>query len=325
MSDLFRADWWLDAVAPGGWGEVVSERGGQRLADLRYTLWSDRFGVARLGVGPLTPRLGPMFYLEAEKTPTRLGRENEAVRDMVQQLPRYDYLSLTLPATVTNALPFHWLGFGQTTRYSYLLEDPADLHGIWNGMAETTRRAIRKAQKVVEVVEGDVDSLTSLARATFRRREMSLPYSERALSRAVDAARAHASGTIRSAVDSQSRKHASALFVWDSERVYYLVGGADSELRSSGAMSLVIWDGIQLANQLGLRFDFEGSMIAPIERFFRGFGGRPEPYLHVTHTSRRLAFALAARDAFRALTRRRLSSRLGAHASPSDPAVHLES
>jgi hypothetical protein len=86
------------------------------------------------------------------------------------------------------------------------------------------------------------------------------------------------------------------LFVWDQERVYYLVGGNDPDLRSTGGSSLVLWDGIRLAGSLGLRFDFEGSMIKPIEKFFRGFGGPPEPYLHVTDTSRRLAMALATRD-----------------------------
>jgi Acetyltransferase (GNAT) domain len=153
---------------------------------------------------------------------------------------------------------------------------------------------------------------SSLDRGTARVR-----YGLGQLSAGVSAARERQAGAVRLAVDEDGRQHAGAFFVWDAERLYYLVGGSDTALRSSGGMSLVIWDGIKLAGSLGLRFDFEGSMIEPIERFFRGFGGTPEPYLHVTHTSRRLAAALSARDLLQAVAGRRPADRRAARERPS--------
>ena len=39
---------------------------------------------------------------------------------------------------------------------------------------------------------------------------------------------------------------------------------------------------IQAAQERGLKtFDFEGSSIPPIERFFRGFGGQLTPYFSI--------------------------------------------
>jgi hypothetical protein len=143
-------------------------------------------------------------------------------------------------------------------------------------------------------------------------------YGQSQLSAGVAAARDRGCASLRLAVDGEGRSHAGALFVWDEERVYYLAGGNDTALRDSGGSSLVIWDGIQLAGSLGLRFDFEGSMIGPIERFFRGFGGVPEPYLHVTHYSRRLAAAMSARDAVAALRGNRPSDR-ARREPPNDP------
>jgi hypothetical protein len=46
-------------------------------------------------------------------------------------------------------------------------------------------------------------------------------------------------------------------------------------------------------------FDFEGSMIAPINRFFRAFGGRQAPYLRVSRATRIAAGALGMRNVAR--------------------------
>jgi hypothetical protein len=51
-------------------------------------------------------------------------------------------------------------------------------------------------------------------------------------------------------------------------------------------------------------FDFHGSMLQPVERFFRAFGGRQTPYLSVTRTSQALRLALTARSAWHRLAAR---------------------
>jgi len=51
-------------------------------------------------------------------------------------------------------------------------------------------------------------------------------------------------------------------------------------------------------------FDFEGSMLPPVERYFRAFGARQTPYLRVSRTSRRGRAALAARAGWRRLVQR---------------------
>ena len=59
-------------------------------------------------------------------------------------------------------------------------------------------------------------------------------------------------------------------------------GGAEiaSVVRELGSVRRVVL--------LAPAFDFEGSMIESVERFFRAFGGQQRPYFHVTKTSSRL-------------------------------------
>ena len=43
-----------------------------------------------------------------------------------------------------------------------------------------------------------------------------------------------------------------------------------------------MWEAIKLAKLKGLKtFDFEGSMHPPIEKYFRGFGGKVVPFFEV--------------------------------------------
>jgi predicted acetyltransferase len=92
------------------------------------------------------------------------------------------------------------------------------------------------------------------------------------------------------AEDGNSNYHAAIYLIWDRDCTYYLMGGADPEFRNSGAMSLLIWEGINQAAQRKQSFDFEGSMIEPIEHFFRSFGGEQTHYLQITKRSRKGKF-----------------------------------
>ena len=66
------------------------------------------------------------------------------------------------------------------------------------------------------------------------------------------------------------------------------MGGGDPKLRKSGATSLLLWEAIN-RQPLGVQvFDFEGSMIEPIERFFRAFGAVQTPYFEITHVKSKL-------------------------------------
>jgi hypothetical protein len=74
------------------------------------------------------------------------------------------------------------------------------------------------------------------------------------------------------------------------------MGGANPELRSSGATSLCLWEAIRFASKVCSRFDFEGSMIEPVERFFRGFGARQVPYFQINKKSRLLQMIFTVRN-----------------------------
>jgi hypothetical protein len=72
---------------------------------------------------------------------------------------------------------------------------------------------------------------------------------------------------------------AAALTGTFAGKTSYLMSAQSPVAQGSGAMNLCLAKAIESACSKSQIFDFEGSMIEGIEAFFRGFGGRPEPYL----------------------------------------------
>ena len=85
--------------------------------------------------------------------------------------------------------------------------------------------------------------------------------------------------------DDKGNTHAAVYLVWNDDCIWYLMGGGDPNLRSSGATSLIIWHSIKFAALEQKAFDFEGSMLEPVERYFRGFGALQVPYFTVSRSN----------------------------------------
>jgi hypothetical protein len=210
-------------------------------------------------------------------------------------LPRAAGFRQKFSPDVPGVLPFLWAGYRAEVRYTYRLENLDSEDELWSGLAGNIRREIRKARTRVAVREDlGLDRLQQVWAKTFARQ--GLPPPEHALLERIEAACApRDSRATLFAVDDADRVHAVAYLVWDGDVAYYLLGGGDPNLRTSGAASLLMWESILRARKVSRVFDFEGSMLQPVERFFRAFGSRQAPYLLVSRVNRTATAALAAR------------------------------
>src|SRR5690606_36644286 len=121
---------------------------------------------------------------------------------------------------------------------------------------------------------GKDNQLYALKIKTYQSNKTKLPISEEYINQVIDFVVQHQCGELLEARDENDQVHAVALFVRDKNTTYYLFGASDPEYKNSGAMSLLMWDAIKRSSKITNQFNFEGSMIEDIERFFRGFGAR---------------------------------------------------
>ncbi len=288
VNSLFQQPYWLDAVAPGRWGAAVVSSGGHIMARLPYVM-DKEFGLTRLIMPKLTKFLGPWLSPATGKYANELARQKDVMFSLIGQLPRFDFFAQNFHYSITNWLPFYWKGFSQTTRYSYVLDDITDEKRLWSELQGNIRREIRKAGRQLEVHDDlGIEPFLELNRKTFARQGMSLPYSRGLVLRIDDVLRQRNQRRIFFAKDTLGRIHAALYLIWDSESAFYLMGGADPDLRNSGSSSLLMWEAIRFSSTVTGRFDFEGSMLEPIERFFRGFGARQLQHFTIVSTTRRM-------------------------------------
>ncbi len=278
---LFSKAWWLDAVCPD-WDVALVEKNSDIVAALPYTF--DKLAGQRVIKMPeLTPWLDVFIdYPQGQKYTRRLAYEKEIFSDLIRQLPNVPRFRQRYSYALTNWLPFYWQGFQQTTRYSYVLADLVNLDLVFAEFRENIRREIRKAKKRLVVTESDdLQTFYQFNLKTFQRQNKTPSFSYELLQRVDSVCQTQNCRKIFFAADAD-KIHAVLYLVWDAHSAYYLMGGADPALRSSGASSLLMWHAIQFAATVTRQFDFEGSMIEPIERFFRSFGAVQTPYFSIS-------------------------------------------
>jgi hypothetical protein len=301
---IFQQPWWLDAVAPGQWAEVTCEHDGRIVARLPYVVRGGR-GLRMLTQSSLTHTLGPWVEPSSAKPSRALAREHELLAQLEAALPPARAFSQQFSPLMLNALPFHWAGYRLEVRYTSRLQDLRSTDALWDGLRDNVRREIRKARKRVEVVDDlGVDQFHNVLSQTYARQRIPTPHSLAELERLESACARRGAGAMLFARDDASQVHAVAWVVWDQRGAYYLLAGAEPRLRASGASSLLMWEAITRSREVTDVFDFHGSMLQPVERFFRAFGGHQTPYLSVTRISPAVRLAMTARSGWRQLAAR---------------------
>ncbi len=291
QGSLFCHSWWLKAVAPDARVLGYFDRG--RLIAGIPLFFKKRLGVKYCTMPNLTHTWGVVIEPIEGKRVRQLTRQMEILTIFARHLAGQDVFLQRFHPEIVNFLPFHWLGFQQVSRVTYVIGHLCDLDRVWLEMRENQRREIRKAEKRAIVVEPCTPDLVAQNLAkTYTRQGLRTPVETQLLSRIHDVAHQNGAGQCFAARDIDGRVHAAAMLVWDRKRAYYLAGGADPTLRASGATSLLLWRMMQFSSGRSAVFDFEGSHIPAVERSFRAFGASQVWYHEISKMPRWLRAGL---------------------------------
>ena len=288
---LFSQYWWLDAVCGReNWEVLLFEKGGEIFGSFAY--FKKRKAIFNGVAQPkLTQCLGPYIkYPKGQGYYKKLSWEKEIMDYFIDNLPKYDFFDISFHHSITNWLPFFWRGFKQSTKYTYLIEKDVDIDKI---EINNRKRRRKKAQKLsVEVAESDdIENFYRLNQLTHIRQKKDMVYDLNFIKNLYTQLKKE--GVVNMFFATYQGKTVAANFlVEDKESVYYLMGGIDPEFADIGAMDLVQYESIKYALSKGKNFDFEGSMVESIEKYFRSFGATQKAYFEVTKTDSKLLKAI---------------------------------
>lgn len=282
---IYSKSWWMDAVCePENWDVWLYEKGGDISAAMTY--YTEMRGAYKyITKAPLTQNNGIVFRIDENiKRETKAKFQEhviDAANEFIESL-NLDVYEQQYHYSFDNWLPFFWNKYTAITRYTYVLEDTRNIEAMWSEVSSSYRNIIRKGYKIANVSEGyDADEFWGLHKKVFEKQGLECPFSHELWIRLYEACISHGCGKILYAKDNDNNVLSILFLTWDEQSVYHLLGGSMPEYQNMQTYDMLTWEGIKLASQMGLKYDFEGSVIKRISKSMRQFGGKAMPYFRI--------------------------------------------
>jgi lipid II:glycine glycyltransferase (peptidoglycan interpeptide bridge formation enzyme) len=249
-----------------------------------YYLNTKKYGFKFIKLPPYTPHCGLFFNTESKNVASRNNFSKEIMSDICSYFSKQNsaLTVLAFPYSIIDFQPFIWDKYKVIPNYTYQINLKKSFDDIKSNFDSKNRNAINKAIKEgivikenslsnVELFKFFKDSLHN-SKANVYENELKnifLNFSD------------HTNSFSFSAYYNNELV-GSVFCVFDKNTCYYLLGGVNKKSGIQGINNLLVQHCIEKAQQLGCStFDFEGSMLKGVEKFFRGFGPDLIPYYTV--------------------------------------------
>jgi hypothetical protein len=240
------------------------------------------------------PHIGLVYNNRTQNESNSLSFDKkiiELVCDFVSGL-NYGVISIAMPPGITDMQPFIWKKYKVVPNYTYRMDLSLSAEEIEKRFSPEHRNSIKKAIKDgVEVRPcNDPAIVKKMIFETFQKKNESPD--EKNIDDILFRI-ATPENSFAFTANLNGEVIAAAFCLFDKEHCYYLLGGYSNDSKQHGAGALCVYNSILKAKELGVPvFDFEGSMIKEVERYFRGFGGELVPYYTVNKAKLPFEFIL---------------------------------
>jgi hypothetical protein len=278
---LFSQPCWLDLLAKDSgldWDVVGVKESDEFRAFLPFC-FSKRYKVFdQITMPKLTPYLSPVFCeTQRLQLPNELSNNLNLCLGLIQELPNCDTLIHRFSPEIGLLDQLSKGRLSLDFFITYVISNKSH-EEVKKGFRSSLIRQIKKGEKTLLILSGTPKELFDLSVKTFGRQGKECPYSLGIITAILEEVTSLNCGEILVTKDEAGNIHSGGLFVSDSQNYYYLIGAGDPEFRNSGAQSYLLNYTIAKAMKSGLSFDFEGSMVPSIAKFFSNFGGELKPY-----------------------------------------------
>ncbi len=272
---VFHEPWWLEIATRGNYGVAEAEMGGQTVGRMPYSIHK-RFGISSIEMPMLTHFLGPGLVEGEGSSNNQFLRRLAITRELIQKLPPVALTRMKMHYGIGDAVAFQEQEFRTSVQFTHEVSPlPSDV--LWKNLRNKTRNVIRRAEEQFHVQdETDANKFMAFYLSNLQARNARSFLDEIVCKRLIEACIERKRGRIIAAYNDENALVAANFYVWDHRSYYYLLTtrAIDS---GNGVASLLLWEAIKHASQLGLIFDSDGLNSNGSILFFAGLGGVVKP------------------------------------------------
>lgn len=279
---IYHYTWYLDIVCPN-WKAIIIKNSQEWLAIMPLNI-KKKWGISYIFQPPLTQFLGILFKPQDSKMEKTLSDKKDWVNEIIEYTPKQIKLfNYNFSPHFDYAFPFYWHKYQLFTRYNYELDLTQGVPNLMENLHTKTRYYIKKHQKQQDItIESSSDIEVFIELQKKANRSFVNSYLLDTVRNLYQKAYLQNKTTILLA-KAQNKILTGAIFMKEKQNWINLYGSLkNSQESDKRATEILLWKAIEMATENGdKRFDFEGSMIEGVERFYRKFGGKPIPYLNI--------------------------------------------
>lgn len=253
-----------------------------------YFLKTRKYGFNFVKLPPYTPHCGLFFVSESKNKSSSNNFSKEVMNDICTYFneQKSSLTILAFPSDIIDLQPFIWDKYKVIPNYTYRIDLNKTIEDIKSNFDSKNRNVINKAIKEeISVSENSIsqEELYKFFKASLKSAGANV-YEEEL--KKIFLEFSNTSNSFALIAKKEEKFYGAVFCVFDKNNCYYLLGGVDKNSGIQGINSLLIQKSIEKAKQLGCTtFDFEGSMLKGVEKFFRGFGPELIPYYTVNKAS----------------------------------------
>lgn len=278
---VFLLHGYASIIAPG-WEALIATEGERWVAILPF-LSSTKLGLSR----SLQPRFSQYWGLcycpSVKEGYEALSRQKEVLDLLLSALPSFRQIIWHFSPSFTYPLPLYWDKFRLESRYTFQLDLSLSEGQLLSRMASTIRRYLRKGAALTVEPSQNPEDLLGLFRLQREAGHEIIGSNDKdwsMLSTLIRYLLETGVGRLLIVRTPEREIAAAGLYSRLGTTGTYLFGTYDPILGNRSAMPVMMWHAIRGDKAAGMStFDFEGSMLSGVERFFRRMGGQPVAYL----------------------------------------------
>lgn len=192
----------------------------------------------------------------------------QAIADFLAN-SNYSYYKLDFPEGFSDMQPFVWKKMNVNVKYSYVLDCTVSEDILRNNLDPKLRNMLNKFEKDNWRISHERKAVDAYQIITSTLGANDVKWKDDILKKLLEQ-----SCLDYTSIESESGIVAVAITANSGNKAYYVFGGVHRDEKNNSLGPAALYNAILFAKKNNkMHFDFEGSMIPEIERYFRQFGG----------------------------------------------------